>query len=86
MVIVSVANRRTRQHVVRGFDSLTIRSPERVSFSGVACELGSRVFTMSYSGTRLRGVPQGMTSRVVAFCVGLLPLASLAQLVRATDF
>ena len=41
---------------------------------------------MSYSGTRLLGVPQGMTSRAVA--TPLLPpyIASLAQLVRATDF
>lgn len=83
-VIVLVANQWTRQHVVRGFDPLTIRFPKGVSF-GFARELGSRVSPCHIPVPCLK-VPQGMTSRVVA--TPLLPpyIASLAQLVRATDF
>lgn len=59
--------------------------PKGFSF-GFAREHGFTGFTMSYSGTRLLGVPQGMTSRAAA--TPLLPpyIASLAQLVRATNF
>ena len=84
VVIVSVANRRTRQYVVRGFDPLTIRFPKGVSF-GVARELGSRV-SPCHIPVPAFWVLQGMTSRVVATPLLSPYIASLAQLVRATDF